>query len=256
MFQGIRLVSLLLVIPIAFSGCAHKAKRSSYHPQQLRHVTHETADFSETKQNVTIHVKRLNKEENQYYFGGYALKTFQPIQITVYNQGAQAVVIAPENVELKQVPLDRVQSVMTGARYQHVGLLTCISALVTSIVLGPPIATVWLLAMHPMYHAGWWAGLSSFFGLVGLASINPIAWWAFWSDGGEDRRALKQLVRSDVESKMLAQDLVIPPYETKSVLAFAKKQKSYSPFSITLFHFNDSRKTVEFTVSLPKISSH
>jgi hypothetical protein len=107
--------SLLLILTCA--GCL---KTPIQRPKNLKPLTKETAHDSQTKEQVTVHAKKLSLEDQELMFGNCAkqLEKYHivPVQLTIENNSTTCWVLTDKNIALNKLTIDEVNKTLFASR--------------------------------------------------------------------------------------------------------------------------------------------
>jgi hypothetical protein len=101
--------SCFITLILSCAGCHKK-------PIHLKPLTHESAHDSQTKEQVTVHAKRLSFEDQENMFDDKAIELTKhhivPVQITVENKSEKTWFLANKNISLKLLTVDEVNKIL------------------------------------------------------------------------------------------------------------------------------------------------
>jgi hypothetical protein len=112
--------SLSIVLILFCVGCLKK-------PVLLKPLTKESAHDTQTKEQVIVHAKRLNFEDQENMFGKETYQLVKhrivPVQITVENKSENTWLLTNKNISLKLLPINEVNKILfAGKRLLPLGL--------------------------------------------------------------------------------------------------------------------------------------
>lgn len=140
-----------LVLVLLCSGCL---KSPIKNPHNLRPLTKETAHDSQTKEQVTVHAKKLTPQDQEEIFGSYtqSLNKYQiiPVQITIENSSTTCWCLTEKSVGLKSLTLDQVNDKLFAAR-RFRPLWIFLGGTAASLILGPVIGFAISVFMIPAH---------------------------------------------------------------------------------------------------------
>lgn len=128
--------SLSLVLILSCAGCFKK-------PIHLKPLTKESARDTQTKEQVTVHAKKLSFEDQKEIFGNDAKQLARhhiaPIQITIANNSQTAWLLSDKNTSIKFLTMDEVNKILFAAK-RWTPLSIFILGIPLAIITGPIIA--------------------------------------------------------------------------------------------------------------------
>lgn len=248
------LLSFSVIALVTLSGCVRAPK---YTPRPLTKLTKETADYNQTRDNVTVMAKKLTGAESTETFGTdlTALKKgITPVQLTVENNNAAGIRIDNKNTTLPLIPAKDITeklSYSVAARIAGYGALMGSSA---GLAVGGFFATAegvvslaYMGVGMPLLATGsvlLFGGAALFVAAPIIGIINAIK-----------TAKVNKIIKADVEAKTLS-TLTIQQNETKNTLIFVHAKDLPHEFNLKVAHEADANKTIDFTISLlPKIQS-
>lgn len=248
------LLSFAVIALVTLSGCVRAPK---YTPRPLTKLTKETADYSQTKDNVTVMAKKLTGAESAETFGT-DLTTLKegitPVQLTVENNNPINMQINSKDVNLRLLSEKNITEKLShsvGARVAGYGALMGSSA---GLAVGGFFATVegvvslaYIGVGMPLLATGsvlLFGGAALFVAAPIIGIINAVK-----------TAKVNKLIKADVEEKTLS-TLTIQPNETKNTLIFVHTKDLPNEFNLKVAHEADANRTIDFAISLhPKIQS-
>lgn len=244
----------LAVLP----GCVRSPK---YTKRPLTKLTKETADYSQTQDNVTVMAKKFTsqeckemfntnlKEERKSIYLPEEHKSIETIQFSVENNTSQPVKIDAANITM---PLLNTQYITQKLQYS----------------VAAPLAGYGLLGATsiPLAYGGLFPTFVGLFGgslplfLTGLGTIVGAAALLITVPTIGIINAVKtakvnRLIKEDVEAKTLS-TLTVQPNETQNTLIFVQTKDLPNEFNLKVAHEADANKITDFAISLhPKMQS-
>jgi hypothetical protein len=219
-------LSLLFI----FSGCGPK-----YRAKRLEHLNKKTADYHETKNNVTVYAKKFSPDDLEYYFtnerylfGGGVVNRMQrhleAIEVTVDNGTANTLILDPKAISLDTMNLKSV--------YKKVSF-SCIPPMLYTAAIGAGWATLFSAIIFHKVLAVFVVPVAIADGLIGALYVH-----------GPNKH-----LKKDLTQKMLQDKQVIYPDELKSFLLFVNKKEFVPSFILNIK--KDSDVFADFDVVLP-----
>ncbi len=113
----IYIASMIVLLPL-LGGCG---KSLQYNPQAIHHLNSVSADSHDTKNDVTVLIKRFDSQMNEHFFNKPNLKTV-PYQLTVNNQSTDDLTLSSEQINIPLEPLNKIKADITPSFGRSVGM--------------------------------------------------------------------------------------------------------------------------------------
>ena len=246
------LLSFSLLALMLLPGCLRAPK---YTPRPLTKLTKETADFSQTQDNVTVMAKKLPPGQSYDAIGTNLLKeqkSIETIQLTVENNNTENIHLKSMNINLPLISTQKITKHVShgiAAPLAGYGLLTASSVglgtagFFTTVFGCNPFGGLYLPLVVP--GCGLMLGAAALFVIAPTIGIIKAVKTA----------NVNKIIKADVEAKTLS-TLVVQPNETKNTLIFVRTKDLPNEFSLKVGHEADANKTIDFAISLnPKLQS-
>lgn len=235
---------LAIALPlIILSGCGPR-----YKAKQLTPLTHTQPEFKETKNNITLAAKKLNKEEADELFDGRSNILFNkkrpvyPIQCSVNNGSNQTIRISKDDISLPLIGPYRASQILRTST----GL--CILGPLCGGILALPVITYLAaigLSLTQTYTCPCCIFIPALAIAGGIYLIGaPSLAYALGSASSKANTAINH----DLNEKMLNDCLVISPGQKKDFMLLAQGSKYQPNFTMTVA--NEIKEKTIFAVSL------
>lgn len=251
----------LSMIGLTLPGCFPK-----YKSKALKPLTRETAQFKQTKDNITLAVKKYTKEEANSSFDGRGKGLYNKknpiyaLQCAVTNRSQTDVALDQKGISLKTVSLEQTINLMKHNQILRCAGLTGLGLLgvAGSFVAGGAIA----FALVPTCHAGnsvsggCAIGRAIFTGFAGGLAGAVVGLGAVIVVIGLDAKATSQANKAliaDLKKQTMWQSISIKPGQELNFLFFVEHNFYQPQFDIT---FNtEKNKPITFAVDLTQTPS-
>jgi hypothetical protein len=232
-------LGVLLVIP----ACGPK-----YQSKQLKPLNTQSAQFEQTKNNVTMRVKQLNQQEANAQFNGRASKLFMrkysivPLQVTITNAGTDEILFNKSALDLDLCNEREVAELLyTNAQSRVIGIRALCGAGFGVSCIG-------------IYPALWIAALGIPFGVPLLMSLCGAAIYSGYAFMTADNQYetcadVNDVIDKDISAKTLKVNAAtIKPGKELNYLLFANGKTFKPNFTLTLS--DSDNKKLAFDVDL------
>jgi len=218
--------------------------------ERIKPLTTQSADFSQTNNNITVSVKKMIPQDSRKTFSGVNLlaKGVQPLQVSVHNMTQDAVTITQDNLGLPLINATQCQELFKQANISAGGVIGLIGIgiavgavgfLVGVYILG----SVVLLGTLP--HAFSYVGL----GIMCVSPTLPIVVPVIGVTAKTYDQSLNANALQITQTENFIEQLTIESHTTKDFLLLVKKEDYKDQFSMTMQQPNN--KTI-FDVALPE----
>jgi hypothetical protein len=225
-----------------------------YQNKALIPMRENTAQYQETKNQVTVYAKRLNRSEANALFDGrgkYLFSTHNPIypiQITVVNKSADEISFDPTKITLK---FANPKNVANRLQYQTVfNTVGIIAAGILGFVILAPLTMIACLSGSATAGIAILGGKAALAGLLVITPTASIYYGNAWSKAN-------QRITTDLNCKTARKSdtsiATIKPEEELSCILFADG-KSFNPqFDVTIQKNNHA---IIFNANLPQLRNN
>ncbi len=225
---------------------------------------HSLIDYQETKDHVSLAVKKLDTYDCTLILGKRAARLFKknrkrqpicPLQISLTNGTNKLLAIKPEDVGL---PIMHYKAV--AARLSQNSFAQAVGTIASSILIGAALATGSFFVLGA---TGLLVLTTGSFNIVAplaiLGSAALAAMPTFLIIGtpvlsairGVQTAQINETIRKDIKHYSLKQEAIVQPYQTVDMLVFISKPFFKPVFPITISNPENAEETIEFKVILP-----
>jgi curli biogenesis system outer membrane secretion channel CsgG len=101
----------LSIITGLFLFCLSGCGKQSAQAQRIKPLTAKTSDFSQTKDNSTVSVKKMTPQDSRDTFSGINLlaQDVQPLQVSISNLNQDPINITQDNIGLTLIDAEQCQ---------------------------------------------------------------------------------------------------------------------------------------------------
>jgi len=231
---------------LLLTGCGPR-----YSIKPLKPIVHEPKehiDYRETKNNVTVTVKKFTAEDTFTYFNKEALfykkEQIQPIQLAITNNSSHVWLLEHGNIDLPLCPASMVARLVQARSTPGIIAMACIGFVASAILV--EVCLVLSVITGVFMSKGAFATVALIGAGIGLCGYPYTIYTCYQHKN--DVSACNELKKTDIAQKTLAQDSVfIGPEMDYNVLLFVA-HKDLQPFTIKLLN---AHKNKELTYIVP-----
>lgn len=230
-----------IIMLLGLTGCVKK-----YRAKPLAPLTKQTAQFVQTKKDVTVFAKKMTVEETKEVFNGCHAQTLCPIALTINNEGKETWAIGRGNVGVCYMSSEEVFKDFCKPHFTNPWAVFGIGTAASIVAL--PVAVVADICISGSIP---YAGIVG--ALVGL-SIVPAGIVAFSVASvicAAQRRAYMRALSADITEKMLLHTpAMLMPHESLTKLIFVPSDNGENEFPLTVHKAQDIKECLIFNINL------
>jgi hypothetical protein len=233
--------SCSIALILSCAGCLRK-------PINLKPLTKESAHDSQTKEQVIVHAKRLNFEDQENMFGNdanqLAKQHIVPVQITVENSSKTSWLLTDKNISLKLLSIDEVNKTLFTAK-RLIPLWIFLGGLGIILIAGAPTTIPALIAIgtNPLAKLA----LIIFASYSAAALSLPLCIAAI--DGIINHISKKQMHKY-LKTYCNIEGITINPDINASMLFFVEESDLPEKLNLLLVDKNTGKNTIPFELNL------
>lgn len=243
--RNARHLSLLLMV-VFLAGLTGCCKKPHYTARPLKPLTKEVADFVQTKEQVTVMVKKLTREDCKEIFDGRTFpKKIVPLQISVANNSTMAWILVPHNISLPCIDESTIEHML---RYDAttrslLGILGFFAIPTASISMVMACFSHSMVGLFPLVVI-----------VAGFATITPILMGVSLGVAVTTLartsylKTMNTQISADLNEKALYTPLTIMPAAIQNKLIFAKSKAT--TFHAKSHSARSKSCTQEFSIAL------
>jgi outer membrane lipoprotein-sorting protein len=219
-----------------------------YKPRALKPLSQKTAQFEETKNDITVRAQKMARHQSKELFGpsaGHFEKTnICPIQLTIKNDSEARILYDPAQTNLKFADNKSVASCLQyyPATIGSLIVVLGLCGIAAASLFAFPFVFMSAYAGYLMPIAG--AGLATIAGILILTPSTSI----YYAKTGA---IANQEIVHDINSKTITAARTIKPHEELNAILFADKKSFTNTFEI-IFENETNKEKIPFTIDFNK----
>ncbi len=254
-----RMIPILILMLAVLPGCKDPSKGRL----GMRPLT-SLVDYEASQEGVTLRVKKLDAHDCETILGKPSQRLFKkfrkrqpiwPLQISLTNNTNKLVAMKPSDISLEQLSYKSVSSRLHKNSFTQV-----FGTIASSLLIGGLLALGSVLTLSASGILLLTTGSFSItapiaiIGSSALAAIptlliigTPILSTVRGVQTAQNNRVMKQ----DIKSYALKEQVVVPPYQTADMLIFVSKQNYEPLFSVKVTNPENAEEKITFNVAIP-----
>lgn len=247
MIQKNYYVGVVLGVLAFLPGCG---KKTRYQSKDLPVLNEYNAQYHAVKNNVTLNVKRLDKQDTKDLFSNRGLKLLKnpeylPVQFSIENKSNTNWTIQPESITLPQIPLKQVKKRLRKNTAGTIALIIVCGTLLAG-TMGTAAFGMVALAMLTNYTIP--LILMETVVAAGTAGIvtTPLASGIV----GAQSKNYNTALNFDLDRVGLFENVTIEPNQKINKIIFAPVQDYSNTFNLSLTNNTDDSTLITYNVEL------